>query len=263
MKRMVMLMVCCALVMPAVPAGAADGSWDRVRQAGRLVLGLDASFPLMGFRDGEGRLAGFDIDLATEAGRRLGVTVEWRPVPWDGIVYALNGGTFDAVWNGMTITDERAQLVAFTRPYLMGGQAAAVRRDDRTRRRLADLAGARVGVVSGGPGSRLLEGLPTAPEAAVEYPDLTAALAGLAAGEVAAVAADVMPLRDALAKQAGRFRLLPGLVRREPFGVAFRAGDRDLRDRVQKALDGLRKDGTMAKLSRRWFGEDLTNPKKW
>jgi polar amino acid transport system substrate-binding protein len=262
-RKFILLSVVAAFIAMAATAGAANGSWDRVKGAGKLVLGLDDAFPLMGYRDADGRLSGFDIDLAGEVCRRLGVAVEWRPTRWDGIVHALNDGRFDAIWNGMTITEERARVVAFTRPYLMGGQIAVVRNDDRRFRRLQELKGVTVGAVSGAPGMKALEELPHAPKAVVAYENIPAALAGLAAGSLDAVVADCMPVRDALAKQTGRFRVIAGHVRKEPFGVAFRRDEKELRDRVQRTLDGLRKDGTMAKLSRKWFGEDLTNPRKW
>ncbi len=252
-----------AMLVLAATAHAADGSWGRVKSAGKLVLGLDDSFPLMGFRDGDGKLAGFDIDLAGEVGRRLGVTVQWQPTRWDGIVSALNGGRFDAIWNGMTITDERARVVAFTRPYIMGGQIAVVRSGDKRLRRLQELKGMRAGAVAGAPGMTALERFSPQPKVIVAYESIPAALTGLSAGSVDVVVADCMPLRDALAKQPGRFRIVPGYVHREPFGVAFRRDEKELRDRVQRTLDAIRKDGTMAKLSRKWFGEDLTNPKKW
>lgn len=259
-------MLCvCALVFATAavaPARAADGSWDRAKKAGKLVLGLDDTFPLMGFRDADGNLAGFDVDLAGEVGRRLGIGIEWRSTRWDGIVHALNEGTFDAIWNGMTITDERSRVVAFTRPYLMGGQVAVVRSADRKFRRLADLKGVKAGIARGA-SVEMLDGLPGVPTAIFEYDDIPAALAGLADGAVDVVVGDCMPGRDAVARQSGRFRVLPGFVHKEPFGVAFRRDDRELRDKVQRTLDALRKDGTMARLSRKWFGEDLANPKKW
>ena len=69
--------------------------------------------------------------------------------------------------------------------------------------------------------------------------------------------------RDFIAKRPGKFRILPGFISKEPFGVAFRKEDTELRAKVQQTLDQMVKDGTLAKISRKWFAEDITNPKKW
>ena len=66
-----------------------------------------------------------------------------------------------------------------------------------------------------------------------------------------------------MASRPGQFRALPGYITKEAFGVAFRMEDPSLRAMVQQTLDGMIEDGTMGKISRKWFGEDVTNPAKW
>ena len=101
----------------------------------KIVIGLDDNFPPMGFRDDSGQLVGFDIDLAQEASKRLGIPVEFKPIDWDSKEAALKSKQVDMLWNGLTITDERAQQIAFSKPYMNNAQLLVVRADDRRRGR--------------------------------------------------------------------------------------------------------------------------------
>ena len=73
----------------------------------KVVIGLDDSFPPMGFRDDKNNIVGFDIDLAKEAAKRIGMDVEFKTIDWSSKEAELNGKRIDALWNGMNITEER------------------------------------------------------------------------------------------------------------------------------------------------------------
>ncbi len=131
MKRLLTALLVMALCVCATSAFAADGSWERVKNAGQLVIGLDDAFPPMGFRDDNAKLVGFDIDTAEEVGKRLGIKIVWQPTEWKGVINSLYAKKFDCIWNGMTITPERQKKVAFSKPYLIDGQIATVRMDEK------------------------------------------------------------------------------------------------------------------------------------
>jgi polar amino acid transport system substrate-binding protein len=257
------LLSCLLLAMTAVSALAGDGSWDRVKKDGNLVIGLDDAFPPMGFRQADGKLVGFDIDAAEEVGKRLGIKITWQPTAWDGVIHSLNSKKFDCIWNGMTITEERAKEVAFTKPYIMDGQIAVLNFRDKRFKTLKDLKKVKVGAQKGSSALNSVKKLPAAPAELKEYEDNPKALLDLEAGRLDVVVMDNVTGRDFIAKRPGKFRVLPGFISKEPFGVAFRKDDAELRGQVQKTLDKMVKDGTLAKISRKWFAEDLTNPKKW
>jgi polar amino acid transport system substrate-binding protein len=263
MKRLSLLFACSLLVLATATAFAGDGSFARVKSAGKLVLGLDDAFPPMGYRDAGGKLIGFDIDTAEELGKLLGIAIEWQPTAWDGVIHSLNAKKFDGIWNGMTVTEERAKEVAFTRPYIMDGQVAVVRFDEKRYRKLTDLKGIKVGVQKGSSALKAVEKLPAKPTELKEYEDNPKALLDLEAKRLDVVVIDNVTGRDFIAKRPGKYRILPGFISKEPFGVAFRKEDKELREQVQKTLDRMVKDGTMARISRKWFAEDITNPKKW
>ena len=261
MKRAVIVLLC--LFAMTSMAFASDGSFDRVKAKGQLILGLDDSFPPMGYRTADGEVVGFDIDAAREVGKRLGFDVKLQPTAWKGVINSLYAKKFDCIWNGMTITEERAAKVNFTKPYILDGQVVVVRFKEKRFTDYKDLGGMIVGCQEGSPAVTAAKKLPNAPKAIKEYEDNPKALLDLKAGRLDAVVIDNVTGRDAIAKQVGAFKTLPGFISKEPFGVAFRKEDNDLRAAVQGAIDAMIADGTMGKISKKWFGEDITNPETW
>lgn len=261
MKKILILMACVLSV--AVVSFAGDGSFDKIKSKGELVIGLDDSFPPMGYRVADGTLVGFDIDAAEELGKRLGIKIVWQPTAWDGVIHSLNSKKFDCIWNGMTITEERAQKVNFTKPYILDGQVAVVRFGETRFSSFTDLGNAKVGAQKGSSAIKAIEKLPAKPAVVKEYTDNPKALLDLEAKRIDAVIIDNVTGRDAISKRVGKYKTLPGFISKEPFGVAFRKADGDLLKVVQKTIDEMVADGTMAKLSRKWFAEDITDPTKW
>jgi len=263
MKKMLVLCACILLSLSAVSACAGDGSWDLVKKKGKLMIGLDDSFPPMGFRQADGKLVGFDIDAAEEVGKRLGIKIEWQPTAWDGVIHSLNAKKFDCIWNGMTITEARAKEIAFTKPYVMDGQIAVINFKEKRFKSLADLKAVKVGTQKGSSGLEAVKKLSSAPKELKEYEDYPKALLDLEAGRIDVVVIDNVTGRDFIAKRPGKFKTVPGMISKEPFGIGFRKDDRELREKVQQTLDMMVKDGAMKKISKKWFAEDITNPKKF
>lgn len=103
-----------------------DNSLQKVLDAGTLIVGLDASFPPMGYYDENNEIVGFDIDLAKEVCSRMGVKAEFKPIEWDAKELELTSGNIDCIWNGMTITDERVENMFIAKPYLANAQIVIV-----------------------------------------------------------------------------------------------------------------------------------------
>lgn len=263
MKRFFVFALVLGLCLAAATAMADDDSFKRVKQAGQLVIGLDDAFPPMGFRDDNDKIVGFDVDAAEEVGKRLGIKIVWQPTAWDGVIHSLNSKKFDCIWNGMTITEERAKQVAFTKPYLMDGQIAVVRMTEKNIKEFSMLGEKKVGVQKGSPALEAAHKLPNAPSEIREYDTNPKAFLDLEAARLDSVVVDNVTGRYYMASRPGKFRALPGYITKEAFGVAFRISDVALRTAVQKAIDEMIADGTMGKISRKWFGEDVTDPTKW
>ena len=101
--------------------GNAEGEADAdaaEEESDTIVVGIDDAFAPMGFRDEEGNIVGFDIDLANAVGEKLGVTMEFKVIDWDAKEIELKAGTVDCLWNGLSVTPERMEAMAFSNKYL-------------------------------------------------------------------------------------------------------------------------------------------------
>ena len=143
--RNLVLIVLCILTV-ALFAGCS--STPAAAEKTKFIVGLDDSFPPMGFRDDSNNIVGFDVDLATEVANRLGMEVELKPIDWDAKVLELNSGSVDVLWNGVSITEERKQEMDFGRPYLANQQVIIVKADSDIAD-IASLAGKIVGLQKG------------------------------------------------------------------------------------------------------------------
>jgi polar amino acid transport system substrate-binding protein len=253
--------VLCAFASAQNPqAGDADRSFEMIKAKGAIVLGLDASFPPMGFREkGSGEIIGFDIDLAREAARRLGLTVTPKTIAWSRIIPALNGGDVDVIWSGLSIVPERQQQMIFSKPYLESRQALVVAKGSKVRGK-ADLAGKKVGHQFGSSSERALRADPKTVNTLTEisaYPNNQRALDDLAAGRVDAVVMDEVAARYIISRKQGVFVILADDFGTEQYGIGFRKGDIAFRDAVDKVLDEMKKDGTVDRVARKWFGKSV------
>ena len=104
-------------------AGGSSASYDS------LTVGLDDTFPPMGFRDDNGDLVGFDIDLAKEVGERLDIEMDFQAIDWSLKETELYAGNIDLIWNGYTVTPEREEKVLFSEPYMENSQMIVVAED--------------------------------------------------------------------------------------------------------------------------------------
>ena len=114
----------------------------------KIVVGLDDNFPPMGFRDEKNELVGFDIDMAREAAKRMGMEVDFKPIDWSAKEAELSAKRVDVLWNGLTITEERKKNIAFTAPYMENHQIVVVAATSPIKAK-ADLAGKVVGAQDG------------------------------------------------------------------------------------------------------------------
>ncbi|MHC6204461.1 amino acid ABC transporter substrate-binding protein [Breznakiellaceae bacterium SP9] len=263
MKRMILLGV-LALLAAGLAFGAGqtarDNSLQNVLNKKKLVLGLDDSFPPMGFRNEANEIVGYDIDLAKEVTKRLGVELVVQPIDWNAKEQELNTGEIDCIWNGFTITDERKQVLTYTKPYLKNLQVIAVKGNSPIQT-LADLRGKVAGLQAGSSSVDALDNAPTLKASlkeVIEYKDFLTALMDLDVGGVDAVIIDLVVANDNIKRSGKDFRLLQEDLGAEEFGVGFRKNDRTLANKVWETLEAMAKDGTVAQITTKWFGSDIS-----
>ncbi|MDR2602037.1 MAG: amino acid ABC transporter substrate-binding protein [Spirochaetaceae bacterium] len=244
----------------AAGAEKKDVSLQKVIDAKKFVLGLDDSFPPMGFRNENGEIVGYDIDLAREAASRLGVELVLQPINWDAKEQELNTGEIDCIWNGFTITEQRKQAVLYTPPYLKNAQVVVVKASSPVQT-FADLAGKKAGTQAG---SSSVEALDAAAEfkasldEVIEYKDFLTALMDLDVGGVDAVVIDLVVANDNINRSGKAFRILSETLEEEEFGIGFRKDDKALAEKIWGVLLEMASDGTIAKISEKWLGADIS-----
>lgn len=253
----VMLMVGCTTKDASNQEG--DKSLEEIKENGKLVLGLDDSFPPMGYADENGEIVGFDIDLAKEVAKRMGVELELKPIDWDGKILSLNNKDIDVIWNGLTITEERKEKVGFSKPYLKNRQIIIVNSnsDIETKANLADKI---VAVQLGSSGQDALAADTETEKSLKEvrkFSNYTEALMDLKAERVDAVVIDEVVGRYYIAKKPGEYKVAKDDFGKEEYGIGFRKGDSSFINEVDRILDEMKADGTAAEISKKWFGEDI------
>ena len=225
-----------------------------------FVLGLDDYFPPMGFRNDANEIVGYDIDLAAEACKRLNLKLVCQPIDWAEKEQELANGSIDCIWNGFTMTPERVEAMAFTKPYLDNAQVAIVRADANYKT-LADLAGKKVGLQAGSSAAEAVDSLPEFKASlaeVVEFKDNLTALMDLEIGGVDAVVMDIVVGSYSIKTSGKDFVVLPESLTTEEYGIGFRKSDTELRDAFQKTLEEMAADGTVAEISTKWFGSDIS-----
>lgn len=228
-------------------------------EGGTLIVGFDQDFPPMGFLGDNGEYTGFDLELAQEVAKRLGLEYKAQPIAWDAKDMELESGNIDCIWNGFTITG-REDDYTWTEPYMANTQVFVVRNDSGIAGK-DDLAGKVVECQADSSAEAALK----------EDPDLTATFAQLLTtadynsafmdlqqGAVDAIAMDVIVAGYQIQQRNADFIILDDSLSAEEYGVGFKKGNTELRDKVQATLEDMAKDGTMKEISEKWFGEDVT-----
>jgi polar amino acid transport system substrate-binding protein len=268
MRRYIALVLMALTLASAALTGcgalaSGDKSWDKVKEKGEFVLGLDESFPPMGFKDENNNITGFDIDVATEVCSRLGIKLVPQPINWDTKEEELNSGKIDCIWNGFTITEDRKANILFSKPYMDNRQVLVVKKDS-TLSKLSDFAGKKLALQASSSAADALnasEDFKSKLGEVVELDDNMNALMDLEKGGVDAVLMDeIVANYNIIAKKAD-YKVLDEALASEKYGVGFRKGEQALCDAVWKAMKELKEDGTVAEISTKWFGEDVTTIK--
>ena len=256
MKKIVKLLLASGILVSSL-------SGCKKAYEGKFVLGLDASFPPMGFTEADGTITGYDIDLAKEVSKRLNLEFVAKPINWEAKELELSSGSIDCIWNGFTMTEERLEKMAFTSAYLNNDQILVVR-NDGTINSLKDAEGKVIGCQSGSSAEEAINDnkeFADSLKAVVYYEENLTALTDLKVGSVDGVVMDSIVARYMISTtKDDSLVVVEEPLAAEGYGIGFRKSDdgAKLRDDVWNTLLEMTKDGTVAKISNQWFGKDIS-----
>lgn len=226
----------------------------------KMVIGLDDNFAPMGFRNEKNEIVGYDIDLAKEACKRAGMEVEFKPIDWASKEAEIKGKCIDAIWNCFTVNPERQEAYTLSKPYMVNAQLVVVPKGSEITK-IADLKGKVLAVQDDSTGSYILDRnneLRTSLKDYRKYPDFAAVYMDMDAGRIDAMVVDAVLARYYMVKHPDKYVALEENLGDEVVAVAFRKDDKEYSEKINKALDEMKKDGTMKKISEQWMGVDIT-----
>ena len=250
-----------AAALALLAAGAARAEGKPV-----LTVGTEGVYAPFTFTDDQGRLTGYDIEVVRELAARAGLEAKFVPTPWDGIFLGLESKKFDLIANQIGKTPEREKKYLFTADYLVSGAQIIVKADrGGTFTGLESLAGLKVGTGVGSNYSKLLEEYDKAhadKPIDIKYYDgnITTVLQDIGAGRLDATVNDRLTVGYNAKKLGVAVKLVGTPIALVPshFVVRKDAEGEALVKKLDPALAALKKDGTLSRLSVKWFGADYT-----
>ena len=273
MKKVKAIWLLLILLIPTFLLGGCESvttrantqdTWSRIERRKKVVIGLDDSFVPMGFREKNGKLVGYDVDLAKAVFKQYGIKVDFQTIDWSMKESVLKNGTIDLLWNGYSMNPSREKKVAFSRPYLDNRQVLVTKKSSHIDG-LSGMAGKSLGVQNGSTGAAVLDAKPKLlkdkikNKSAVLYDTFPDAFIDLNANRIQGILMDqvyadyyVDHQKDKNAYQVYESKQLPA----EYFGVGMRKGDKTLRKKINQGLGRLQKDGQLRQINEKWFGKD-------
>ena len=226
-----------------------------------LVVGLDDTFAPMGFRDEEGTLVGFDIDLANAVAEEMGVQVEFKPIKWEAKEMELKSKTIDCVWNGMSVTPERLESMALTNKYLNNKivlmNLADSNLDVTDAKQLADL---KIGTQKDSAALEVLqanEQYESFKDNIVEYETYDVVIMDLKAGRVDVIAVDQVLGEYTNNNLDGAMKECTYSLGDDFYVIGCAEDNTELRDKLNENLKKVIDSGKAAEISNKWFGKDI------
>jgi polar amino acid transport system substrate-binding protein len=247
---------------------------QEVKDRGVLRVSTDPAYPPQSFQNEQGEFEGFDIDVAEEIAKRMGVEVEWMTPSWDVITAGSWNGRWDLSVGSMTVTPERSKVLHFSPPYYYTPAAAAVHESNTDITNLeTDLDGKRIGVCGACTYEFYLDrslNIPGDYEFVVDDPQIqtydtdSSAIQDLALGDGArldAAMSSLTTLQEAV-DSGTPIKIVGDPLYYEPLAAAIDkeapADPQPLVDEVSKHIKEMHEDGTLTELSKKWYGIDLT-----
>lgn len=243
---------------------ATDSRWEKIRNEKVLKIGIDETFAPVFYQE-NGTLAGFGVETAAEMCRRLGLDPQFVSIDWSQYEAALTDGTVDCLWGDICEEDGTVLEVSFA--YLQGKQVLLCRTSSQTDN-LAQLKEQSLGVRDGSCGDMVMElstEFRSSLQGTVEYENYTELIRALDEGTITGAVVDDVVADYYIAQAPEDYYILTSadgetqeVLAREAYCVAFPLGEQTLSVKIEEALVGMRDDGTIAALSQKWFGEDLS-----
>lgn len=244
----------------AETAEAATGDFTTLKD-GVLQVGMEVGYPPMEYLDEDGVTPiGFDVDVANEIGKRLGLKVELVDTAWDGIFSSLDSDRYDCIISAVSITDERQQNYNLTKPYI-ANKLVLVTSKDSGIKTPEDLAGHSVAVQTETTADEYMKGLQENGLKLSDYfvyDKIIQCFDELKLGRVEAVLVDSVVAAYYIGEDKDTYSIVWENTDAEPMGICLKKGNDGLTQAVETTIDAMYADGTMGTIATKYFGSDTT-----
>lgn len=242
-----------ALTLAAATATACGGGGDKSAldnaKDGKLTIGIKFDQPGLGLRNKDGSYSGFDIEVAKYVAGKLGVQpdqITFKEAPSPQRETLIENGQVDYIVATYSINDKRKDKVDFAGPYYIAGQSLLVRADNADINGPDNLKGKKVCSVKGSTPAQNIE--KNFPDTQLQTNDTySLCLEGLRAGSWDAVTTDDIILAGYAAQSSGAFKVVGKPFTTENYGIGLKKGDKELRDKINDAIEAMIADGSWKK----------------
>ncbi|GEB34214.1 amino acid ABC transporter substrate-binding protein [Brevibacillus parabrevis] len=229
---------------------------EKVKADGKILIGTEGTYSPFTFHDQSGKLTGYDVEVVTEVAKRLGVEPVFQETQWDAMFAGLDSKRFDVVANQVGIRPDRQEKYDFSNPYTVSTAVLVTHKDNTTVKGFEDIKGLKAAQTLT---SNLTDIAKKNGAEIVGVEGFNQAIDLLTSKRVDITINDGLSLLDFL-KQKPDTPIK--IVAKDPNvatnGFLFRKGSAELVEAFNKALDDMTKDGTLAKISEKWFGADVS-----
>ena len=224
-----------------------------------LVVGLDDSFPPMGFRNENNEIVGFDIDLAKAVAEELGMEVKFQPISWASKEQELSSGNIDCIWNGFAYNEERAATMTLTNPYIKGENYFILKNGSKIKSQ-EELIGKKIGVQTGSIQAQDLEKSEFGKSVEIiQYGDNLTAFMDLETEGIDALFCSNIIGNYLITSKNKDYETVPSenITISNGSVIAFKQGNIELKAKIENALTKLNEEGKLDEISNKWFGKDM------
>ena len=237
----------------------ADGLLKQVLDKGTLVAGMEGNWAPWSYHDLDtNEVIGYDADTARAIGEKLGVEVQIVEAPWESLFAGLDDGRYDIVINGVEVTDERSEKYDFSEPYAYIHTALVVRKDNEEIKSFDDLKGKKT---VNSIGSTYMELAESYGASAAGVSTLNDTIQNVIDGRADATLNADVSIYDYLNQQPdANIKIVATTEDASHVAIPIRKGDEtaSFEKAVNAAIEELKADGTLAELSEKYFGSDVT-----
>ena len=255
LKILIVVIILIVIIAGAVMLVKENGA----KEENVFTIGLDDSYPPMGFRNEKNEIVGFDIDIANAVCEKLGMKLKLQQITWASKEDELDSESIDCIWNGFAYNEDRAAKMTLTEPYIKG-EMYFLLRNGSTIKNQEELKGKKIGVQSGSIQAQDLENSEFGKNVEmIEYRDNLTACMDLEAGGVDAVFCSNIIGNYIITDKKKDYITIPSVDITTSKGsvIAFKKGNTELRDKIQNALYELKEEGKLTEISEKWFGKDM------